>query len=393
MIKIKKTLHHFYSEKDIKKEYKFWKTQLVPQFNEDTSIKLGPIKSEFKKEEIIQEPIQLPEKDMEWVLIDITNEDELKKVYNFLLEFYYEVEEYKEQYSYEFLKWQFTPIKTKNKNSHKNILLSIQKNKKIIAFFSGLPMKLSVYGVELLVYNISFLCIDSNYRHKRLAELMFKEMFRRTYLENVFQNIFVSKLLIPKPFAECTYYYKGLNYLRHKNKKKKIEDIKNNASHTFRLMKKKDIKGVGKLISDSQKKFKIYSIFSEEEVEHWFIPIKDVIYSFVKEDQNGNITDFTSFYVINALRDKYQEKWCYIYFNIATSISSEELFENSLILAKQNGINFYICNSINNYESLCKKFKFNSNIEEEGTYGSLKYYFNNFICPETEAKDISVILI
>ena len=254
-------------------------------------------------------------------------------------------------------------------------------------------MKLSVYGVELLVYNISFLCIDSNYRHKRLAEIMFKEMFRRTYLENVFQNIFVSKLLIPKPFAECSYYYKDLNYLAHKNEKKKIEEIKSNKSYNFRLMEKRDVKSVCKLISDSQKKFKIYSIFSEEEVEHWFIPIKDVIYSFVKEDQNGNITDFTSFYVTNTLWDKYQEKWCYIYFNIATSISSEELFENSLILAKQNGINFYICININNYENLCKKFKFNSNIEEEGTYGSLKYYFNNFICPETEAKDISVILI
>ena len=63
-------------------------------------------------------------------------------------------------------------------------------------------MKLSVYGMEIVAYNISFLCIDINYRHHKLAEIMFKEMFRRTYLENIFQNIFVSKRLIPKPFAE-----------------------------------------------------------------------------------------------------------------------------------------------------------------------------------------------
>ena len=381
---MKSSIHHFYTEKDIKKEYKFWETQLVPKFNENNSDKLGPIKSEIKYEDISKEPIELPEKDMEWVLIDINKKGELEKIYNFLIKNYYEVQEYKEQYSLDFLKWQFSPIEN---NPHKNILLSIQKKGKIIGFFSGLPLKLSVYGKEILTYNISFLCIDSDYRHKKLAEYMFKEMFRRSYLEKVFQNIFVSRLLIPKPFAECIYYYANV-----KDKVKKYK-LKKESSDKFRLMEKKDVKDVYNLISNSQKQFKIYSIFSEEEIEHWFIPIKNVIYSFVKEDENNNITDFTSFYVVNALSDNMKEKWCYIYFNIATSMSSEKLFENALVLAKQSGIDYYIGNSINNYENILKKYKFNSNIEDEDSYGSLKYYFNNFLCPETDGKDISIILI
>lgn len=381
---MKSSIHHFYTEKDIKKEYKFWETQLVPKFNENNSDKLGPIKSEIKYEDISKEPIELPEKDMEWVLIDINKKGELEKIYNFLIKNYYEVQEYKEQYSLDFLKWQFSPIEN---NPHKNILLSIQKKGKIIGFFSGLPLKLSVYGKEILTYNISFLCIDSDYRHKKLAEYMFKEMFRRSYLEKVFQNIFVSRLLIPKPFAECIYYYANV-----KDKVKKYK-LKEKSSDKFRLMEKKDVKDVYNLISNSQKQFKIYSIFSEEEIEHWFIPIKNVIYSFVKEDENNNITDFTSFYVVNALIDNMKEKWCYIYFNIATSMSSEKLFENALVLAEQSGIDYYIGNSINNYENILKKYKFNSNIEDEDSYGSLKYYFNNFLCPETDGKDISIILI
>ena len=388
-----KSIHHFYSEKDIKKEYNFWKTQLVPQFYENPPLELGPIKTEFKEEDLRKEPFELPEKDMEWVIMDITKEGELEKIYNFILKFYYEVEEYKEQYSLEFLKWQFSPIKN---SKYKNILLSIQKNNEIIGFFSGLPMKLSVYGMEIVAYNISFLCIDINYRHHKLAEIMFKEMFRRTYLENIFQNIFVSKRLIPKPFAECTYYYKDLkNWKLKKNKKGKTSGKLETKPYNLRLMKKKDIKSLSKLLSEDQKKYKIYSIYSEEEIEHWLFPIKGVIYSYVKEDENGNITDFTSFYVINCLRDNGdKEKWCYIYFNIATSISSEELLENSMSLAKNIGIDYYICNSINNYESISKELKFISNIEEDGgSYGSLKYYFNNFICPETEGKDISIILI
>lgn len=381
---MKSSIHHFYTEKDIKKEYKFWETQLVPKFNENNSDKLGPIKSEIKYEDISKEPIELPEKDMEWVLIDINKKGELEKIYNFLIKNYYEVQEYKEQYSLDFLKWQFSPIEN---NPHKNILLSIQKKGKIIGFFSGLPLKLSVYGKEILTYNISFLCIDSDYRHKKLAEYMFKEMFRRSYLEKVFQNIFVSRLLIPKPFAECIYYYANV-----KDKVKKYK-LKKESSDKFRLMEKKDVKDVYNLISNSQKQFKIYSIFSEEEIEHWFIPIKNVIYSFVKEDENSNITDFTSFYVVNSLIDNMKEKWCYIYFNIATSMSSEKLFENALVLAEQSGIDYYIGNSINNYENILKKYKFNSNIEDEDSYGSLKYYFNNFLCPETDGKDISIILI
>ena len=161
-----------------------------------------------------------------------------------------------------------------------------------------------------MTYNISFLCIDKDYRFQKLAEIMFKEMFRRTYLDNVYQNIFVSQRLIPKPFAESTYYYRPLHIERIKEMIKyglypkdfdiKKVEIKEQTSVKFRPMEKKDVKSVTKLFYESQKKYKIYSIFSEDEIEHWFIPIKNVIYSFVREDNNGNITDFTSFYKIDA---------------------------------------------------------------------------------------------
>ena len=39
---------------------------------------------------------------------------------------------------------------------------------------------------------------------------MFKDMFRRTYVEKIYQNIFVSKRLIPRLFAESTYFYRPL---------------------------------------------------------------------------------------------------------------------------------------------------------------------------------------
>lgn len=337
---------------------------------------------------------------MEWVEIDITKEEELDKIYEFLNKNYEDSIDYKEQYNKEFLRWQFSPIKN---SKHKNILLSIQINKKIIGFFAGLPMKISVYGKEIMTYNISFLCVHIDYRRHNLAEILFKELFRRTYMENIYQNIFVSKRLIPKPFAESTYYYKPItiediksmieNEFLPKDTDIKKYELKDETSVKFRPMEKRDIKSVTKLLYEGQKKYKIHSIFSEDEVEHWFMPIKNVIYSFVREDENKKITDFTSFYKIDAYIYNKDRNWCYIYFNIATSMTSTELLENSMILAKQNNIDNYICNSIMDYEKSCRELNFQSNIEDDNSYGSLKYYFNNFICPETEAKDISIILI
>ena len=68
---------------------------------------------------------------MEWVDIDITKEELLENVYQFLHENYLEPTEYKEHYNKEFLRWQFSPI---NNNKYKNILISIQKENKL---FSG----------------------------------------------------------------------------------------------------------------------------------------------------------------------------------------------------------------------------------------------------------------
>ena len=391
-----KKIFHFYDEKDIKKEYKFWDSQLVPHFNKEIPIELGPIKSDFKEEDIKKEPYELPE-NMVWEDVDITKEGIIEEIYKFLNENYYEVDEYQEQYNKEFLRWQFTPIKN---IKYKNILLSIRLNKKMIGFFSGLPMKLSIYGKEIILYNISFLCIDKDYRHHKLAEIMFKEMFRRTYKENVYQNIFVSKRLIPKPFAECIYYYRMFDVQEMidfgflpKNVDRKKYEIKDETTVKFRPFEKKDIKSVTKLLYDNQKKYKIYSIFSEDEVEHWLIPKKDVIYSFVREDSNGNITDFTSFYKVESKIRGRDQNWSYIYFNIATSISSKELLENSMVLAKKCGFDNIIVNSIMDYENVSKELNLNSDLDNEKCYGSLKYYFNNYICPETEAKDMSLILI
>lgn len=61
-------------------------------------------------------------------------------------------------------------------------------------------------------------------------------------------------------------------------------------------MKKKDTPQITQLLNAYLKQFKVYFKYSEEEVKHWFVPKKDVIYTYVVEQSNGDIKDFLSFY-------------------------------------------------------------------------------------------------
>lgn len=48
-------------------------------------------------------------------------------------------------------------------------------------------------------------------------------------------------------------------------------------------MKKSDISKVTKLLNEYLQKSRLYTKYNEEEVKHWFLPRKDVIYTYVVE--------------------------------------------------------------------------------------------------------------
>ena len=62
---IKLELTQKYDKEEVKDEYKFWSTQLVPQLNKECEVTLGEIWKEHKIEDLEKEPLTLPE-DYEW---------------------------------------------------------------------------------------------------------------------------------------------------------------------------------------------------------------------------------------------------------------------------------------------------------------------------------------
>ena len=99
-----------YGKEEIKEEYKFWSTQPVPQFNKECEVKFGEIWKDHKIEDLEKEPLTLPE-GFEWKDVDLSKQNELDKLYEFLKSNYVEDDDhmFRFDYSKEFLKWHLNP--------------------------------------------------------------------------------------------------------------------------------------------------------------------------------------------------------------------------------------------------------------------------------------------
>jgi glycylpeptide N-tetradecanoyltransferase len=94
----------------IKDEYKFWGTQPVPQFNKKCDVEFGEIWKDHKIEDLRKEPFDLPD-GFEWKDVDLSKQNELDKLYEFLKSNYVEDDDhmFRFDYSKDFLKWHLNP--------------------------------------------------------------------------------------------------------------------------------------------------------------------------------------------------------------------------------------------------------------------------------------------
>ena len=398
---------------EIKSSYKFWETQPVAQFNKDIGVEFGPVEKDCKVENERKEPYALPA-GFEWQDVNVTEQRDLDRLYEFLKNNYVEDEDhmFRFDYSKDFLRWHLTAP-----GYYKNWLVSVVKEevvkknnkekvkKKMVGFISGIPVDISINGTKCKMAEINFLCVNSNFRDKRLAPVLIKEVTRRIHCEDIWQAVYTSGTMLPKPYAKCTYYHRNLNvqklldikftYLSHNLSISRAKGIyklpKDTSINGLRPMTEGDVVGVQKLLEDYLNKFKVHGFYSVDEVRHWFLPKKDVVYSFVVENDEKNITDFISFYSLpsSILQHEVHKKLfaCYSFFNIATSVTFKELMRNALILAKQNNFDVFNILNIMQNETIFKDLLFGKGD------GTLKYYFYNFICPPTEPCDLALVLM
>lgn len=331
----------------------------------------------------------------------------LLKLYEFLRDNYVEDDDhmFRFDYSPEFLYWHLS-APGYLKQWHLSVFKKEKDNvTKMIGFISAIPVHIYIHEKMVDKVEINFLCVKSNYRSFRLAPVLIKEITRRVNVEKIWQAVYTAGALLPKPICTSNYYHRNLNlkklldvkftYLNPKLNLSRAKGIYKIAKETtlksIRPMEKKDVDGVFDILNNYLSTFKIRPFYSKEEVEHWFVPRKDIVYSYVIENDDGKVTDFISFYLLpSSILQHETHKTLYAaysFFNIPGKYTIKELIKNALILAKQQNFDVYNALNIMENESVFSDLLFGKGD------GSLKYYFYNYSCPAIKPSELGIVLM
>lgn len=293
------------------KDYKFWKTQPVPNFDEKI-VTEGPIDKLKTPEDISDKPLPMVE-GFEWSSIDISDSNDLENVFVLLNENYVEDRdaEFRFNYSKEFFNWALKPMGWRR---DWNVGVRVKNTGKLVAFISAIPVTLKVRGKTMKSVEINFLCIHKQLRSKRLAPVLIKEITRRVNKQNIWQALYTAGSLLPSPISVCRYTHRPLNWAKlhdvgftplppNATKTEMVAKYalpKKTVSKGLRPLKLEDIDETLKLFNKFQERFEITQDFTKEEFTHWMLgnteQKNNVIFSYVIENDEGKITDFFSFY-------------------------------------------------------------------------------------------------
>jgi glycylpeptide N-tetradecanoyltransferase len=281
----------------------------------------------------------------------------------------------------------------------------VKTSHKLVGFITGIPASIQVHEQTVQMAEINFLCVHKRLRSKRLAPVLIKEITRRVNKQNVWQAVYTAGVVLPRPVSECRYYHRSLN-------PKKLIDVgfshlgpRMTMARTIKLykvpdspqlpgireMEQKDASRVFELVSGYLRQFALHPEFKEDELAHWMLPRKGVIYSYVRESPAGQVTDVCSFYSLPSSilgNDKYTLlKAAYSYWNVATTVPLHELMYDALIFAKQQDFDVFNALNVMENESFLKELKFGIGD------GFLQYYLYNWKCPKIEPVGIGLVLL
>ncbi|KAG5979622.1 glycylpeptide N-tetradecanoyltransferase [Claviceps digitariae] len=382
--------------------YKFWQTQPVPRFGEEgKKFEEGPLKIQTV-EEVDKEPQALVA-GFDWVTVDLTDDVEMKEVYELLNGHYVEDDEAMFRFNYipEVLRWAMMAPGWQRKY---HIGVRATQSRKLVAFISAIPVKIRVRNKTFTTSEVNFLCVHKKLRGKRLAPVLIKEVTRVSNLDGVWQGLYTAGVVLPRPVSTCRYYHRALNWPKlhgcgfsplpagskpqYQIRKYALPD--DTATKGLRAMQEKDVDAVVSLLTRYLARFDMAVEFTAEDARHWFLPKKDVkqvIWSYVVEDNNKNITDFFSFFCVESSIIKNNDvlRVAYLFYyateaGLTTTPADKSvlktrlnaLINDALILAKKAKLDVFNALTLMDNALFLEQQKFG------GGDGQLHYYLFNY---------------
>uniref|UniRef100_H2YR95 Glycylpeptide N-tetradecanoyltransferase n=1 Tax=Ciona savignyi TaxID=51511 RepID=H2YR95_CIOSA len=381
------------------KQWKFWDTQPVPKLNEDVK-DIGAIEPD--KVHVREEPYSLPV-EFEWDTVDLGNPNQLEEVYKLLNENYVEDDDnmFRFDYSAGFLQWSLRPPGW-IQDWHCGV--RVKKSKKLVGFISAIPALIKVYDRHQRMVEINFLCVHKKLRTKRVAPVLIREITRRVNRRGIFQAVYTAGVVLPKPVAKCRYYHRSLN--PRKLVEVKFSHLGRNQTmqrlvKLMRLPEEPQIRGIRplkpcdipqchKLMANYLAKFNLSPVFTEEEFSHFFLPRKDIVESYVVTNQQGEVTDMASFFILSSSimhhPDHQMLYAAYSFYNVAVAHTQKELMKDMLIFAKKLGFDVFNALDLMDNHSFLKDLKFGMGD------GNLHYYLYNYKCPDIPENNVGLVL-
>jgi glycylpeptide N-tetradecanoyltransferase len=302
------------------------------------------------------------------------------------------------KYPMETLRWALCPP---NYRKHWHIGV-VNNEQKLIGMITAVPNLVQIYGKEVKLVEINFLCIRSSYRHKNLAPILIKEISRRVGLEEIWAAMYTSSLVLPHMVSKTHYYHRPLNFqklmslgfsrkhpkLTMKGSVKYYELPKICQTNGLRKMEERDISQACTLLNNHLKRFDITTQFDEVRFAQRFCPVQnDVVHSYVVRNSKGDVVSFASFYTLEIsflTPNQGQIKSAHLLYLVEGD--SPNFATDILILAKQLGYDVFTCLDVGDNSNFFQKGKFS-----QGN-GRSQYYLHNWRCPETKPNRIAVVL-
>ncbi|CAL8096362.1 unnamed protein product [Calicophoron daubneyi] len=388
-------------KKKSKSDYRFWRTQPVPDFDEEIH-ENGPIEPDRKPDEIPSEPLGLPN-GLAWCELSLSDDTQLQELYELLYENYVEADDSLFRFAYpkEFLKW---VLQRPGWNCYWHIGVRVIKTGKLVSFIAGTPCEIQIYGQIRRMSEVSFLCLHKEFRSKRITPLLIQELTRRAHWQGLSQAVYTSVAFLPKPVTTCRYWHRPLNPRKllecgfmERSPEVSLERLvkfyqlpEKTTVNGFRQMTQADLPQAWDLLSKYLQQFSLHPVYTEEEFRHLFLPRKDVVYSFVVANDDGSITDFCSYYILfnSVVQNKNHStlKVAYSFYNARTVTRWPTLIQDVLITARELG-----CDVFNTLD-LMKNKSFFDELKFCMGDGDLHYYLYNWRCSFPRPDQVALVL-
>eukprot|EP01084_Bolivina_argentea_P139283 245037_1 len=387
-------------------------------------------------------PLRLPPQ-FEWVELNLQNDTQISQLYEFLSNNYLNDKDEtvtRHLFSKQYLQW---TLMVPNYHKSWHIAVRVVKSQAICGFIAAIPITIQIFDKTVPMAQIKYLTCHKKLLGNRLEPVLIRELIRRIYHKKIEQCIYnIANIAVSKPIVTAEYYSKTI-------KSKMLTYFPSNKNlHSMeglREMTATDCVSAHKLLMRYLKKFEMYQHFTLNEFQHWFlrrenikldspeilvfgfcrnifkqqiIPIDicklisamytyiDIIasdvYSFVIEDNDKQITDFISFYILtrnNSMQNRMKKKWikshveyvevAYLTFNIANTVLPNELI-NAIIDKTHYGKqrNFTVVYDLD----LMKSVEYFKQLEFKKTVQISPMYFYNWRCSSIKANNCGLVL-